>query len=125
MITLDTARKLKEAGVKWVPKEGDWFYNTKFGPTVMSLTKLSAWQKKYKDHKKPVWQRLVWLPRLDQILAEIRKRHWWYYMSFVGGEHHMRVFPHDTSKPQCFNDSIPEEAAGLALLHILGGERDE
>ena len=80
MLSLETARKLKEAGLKWEPQIYDFFYSYIGIENVDTLSfddgkidRVNHWNwngKEYHLHG------LYWIPRLDQLLAEIEKRGW-------------------------------------------------
>lgn len=67
MIKLETAVALKAAGLKWEPMKGDWWgkYYTSFEREgrFLIVSEYEAEQNTPRDG--------VWLPRLDQLLAEI------------------------------------------------------
>ena len=69
MISLETAKKLKEAGLKWnETKQGELYHASfKDGSNGIFVVDHDG-QKKYGNS--------VWLPRLDQLLAEIEGREW-------------------------------------------------
>lgn len=114
MISLETAKKLKEAGLKWEPEHGDWFHHNAFGHEIVS--------NKFPPEK--VTEGFIWLPRLDQLLSEVEKRGWYWsiykdrmldnYACFInqlaGG-----------NGKQCIEKS-PEEATAEALIWILEQE---
>jgi len=64
LISLELARKLKEAGLEWEPKNGDSFYwRGSLGVYTISVT--SLWAEKNEE--------VIFAPRLDQLLAKIEK----------------------------------------------------
>ena len=92
MISLELAQKLRDAGLKWEPALGQ----------------------SYKD----VVEGGIWLPRLDQLQAEIEQRGWdWSMSKGLHGYGCIVIKDYDLS----FSDiaDTPEEAVGLALLWIL------
>lgn len=121
-ITLELARKLKEAGLRWEPKRGDWCYLEDAGltePLLVTSYKSKGWVNDEDD--------IVWLPRLSQLLAEIEKRGYRWDIGNLGGfgDNEEKVciglFGWDTRqyvKGQFYADT-PEDAAGKALLWIL------
>lgn len=125
MISLETARKLKEAGLQWEPQMGDFlYYFTVLGTTV--TWRISVISEDDNEDSNIViyiddgdW---IFAPRLDQLLAEIEKRGWKW--SIVPSRNrYCLIF---TTVKQFVADS-PDEAAALALLWILEqeGQADE
>jgi hypothetical protein len=63
VISLELAKKLKEAGLEWEPQRGDWYY---FGDDgELHLLRVAT--------PRPVPEVVYSAPRLDQLLAEIYK----------------------------------------------------
>jgi hypothetical protein len=120
MLSLETAKSLKEAGLKWEPKMGDLFvadYDNGLGPTPVDVVKTNNFGEPGPEH--------IWLPRLDQLLAEIEKHH-------IGGYTHGRDLRgyftivtvvntrgYGLSRYEARHNDSPEEAAAQALLWIL------
>lgn len=65
MISLETAKALKKAGLPWEPKMGDWYY---FGDSAENQSLF------INPSEKEVPEGIYFAPRLDQLLAEIEKR---------------------------------------------------
>lgn len=114
MLSLEICQKLKDAGLQWEPKEGD--YVRYFDGNLISI--LTCGDVAFEDLKD-----CIFAPRLDQLLAEIEKR---------GYEHHKLEYWRD--KPdnhkhwfllwadghwQEFKTGTPDDAAAEALLWIL------
>ena len=121
MISLETAKKLKEAGLKWESKVGDCFY---FNNTN------NLWLIKDEFSNRKEIKLGTFAPRLDQLLSEIEKRSGRYKYELTGS----RVYYLSNNlKPKYritiqtdrvlpfFADS-PEEATAQALLWILKQE---
>lgn len=123
MIGLETARKLKNAGLKWEPCFGDsyeWMGETwvvdKFEHRLAEILN---------THKPSA----IHMPSLDQLLAEIEKRDYWWEINYAlmvdGGikKYNMKIVKRHKNGifESCIADS-PEEAASLALLWILEQE---
>lgn len=129
MISLDLAKQLKEAGLKWKPNPKDdfaykngkvcWLYE--YYPAVCD----------YPDH-------FIWLPRLDQLLAEIKCKGytWCITDEEVGGDFRVslskivwngRGGTKLVDVDDIFYADTPEDAAGQALLWIYqkGAKEDE
>lgn len=118
MLSLDLARKLRDAGLVWRLERGDMFHSEDAdgiyvadGDRMMDL------------------EGDLWLPRLDQLLAEIEARGYEYrqeYKKAYGlNDYHCLISEKGKDKYFGWGADTPEEAAGLALLHILGGGQDE
>lgn len=122
MISLELAQKLRDAGLVWKPKAGDWYC---FGNSLPGLFDEDLLD--YLNQRAKLFtEKYTYLPRLDQMLAEIERRGGsWEMTSFV------EYSPGDFDNPKCelirkgdtrwftFEADTPEEAAGLALLWIL------
>ena len=74
MLSLEKARALKEVGLAWEPKEGDWLFYDQKNLIVLSVQECNIIATcgvlpfaifEYQERA------LVWLPRLSQLLAEI------------------------------------------------------
>lgn len=70
VISLETARKLKDAGLKWKPEPKDDFayYNGQ----------KTSWLHEYYPAVCDYPERFIWLPSLKQLLTEIEKRGYGY-----------------------------------------------
>jgi len=116
MITLELAKKLKAAGLDWEPKGHDccalndmeWL----FGSLPEDFRRFSNWDK------------LIWLPSLSQLLAEIEARGYSWDCKCLplrpecDPEYRCEIGGFGTFRTPIWGDT-PEEAAGLALLWIL------
>ena len=120
MLSLEMARKLKDAGLKWEPQQGDFF---NWRESTYLFDKYS-YQKRVLSEEKVS----VWLPRLDQLLAEIEKRG---YRVVSGAQHGelgkytCTIYGHplwNPSRAEYFTSNTREEAAAQALLWILEQE---
>ena len=67
MISLELAKKLKDAGLEWEPKEGDYILY----PDGELTSILTCGDVAFED-----LEGCVFAPRLDQMLSEIEKRGW-------------------------------------------------
>lgn len=112
MLSLETAKSLKEAGLKWEPKMGDLFvadYQNGLGPTPVDVVKTNNFGDPGPEH--------IWLPHLDQMLAEMEKRGYnWILEKTKFGLYLCSVQGPLYSIHQY---NCPEEAAAQALLWIL------
>jgi hypothetical protein len=115
MISLELARKLKEAGLEWEPQRGDWYY---FGDDgELHLLRVAT--------PRPVPEVVYSAPRLDQLLAEIEKLGYTWLMQKenICGKYCFSICPINAYKPR-WNDfwgNSPTDAAAPALLWILEG----
>lgn len=115
MISLELARKLKEAGLEWEPQRGDWYY---FGDDgELHLLRVAT--------PRPVPEVVYFAPRLDQLLAEIRELGYKWFVETDTERYFIRVI--EIKKPNnfhvIFSDS-PTDAAASALLWIYEGRTD-
>lgn len=106
MLSLETARKLKDVGLKWEPQKGDQIFNPYYGEPEISTCP---------PPKAPNY--IIWIPRLGQLLAEIEKQGWKW--SIVPSRNRYRLIL--TTVKQFVADS-PDEAAAAALIWILEQE---
>ena len=122
MISLETARKLKEAGLKWEPditggtSEGDWYYWSDGRLDVLG----------HRDyHVLNHLETITWAPRLDQLLAEIERRECWYSLAREsGGDNYSLMLWKAHCGIEIFYAATAAQAAAQALLWILEKERD-
>jgi hypothetical protein len=124
---LETAQKLKDAGLPWEPQVYDYFKSNHGIENVDSLTLFNGeityvnhwnWRgDKYRLHG------LVWLPRLDQLLAEIEKRGYWWRLDKISAKDAYNFFLYVPGGSRYWESNFPEEAAAQALLWILEQER--
>jgi hypothetical protein len=126
VISFETAKALKDAGLVWEPKLGDQILNPHYGkPEITMCQNLPKIMPSY----------IIWLPRLDQLLAEIVKNNWGYRLSvlwiedFPAGYECLLSRREETEEGEweefehCFDSpESPEEAAAQALLWILRKE---
>ncbi|MBA1335874.1 MAG: hypothetical protein HPY66_1692 [Firmicutes bacterium] len=135
MISLDLAKKLKEAGMKWEePKEGDWFTFRVWNPCVVHLDWMpfglddevvTTFPSVVRQH----CDECIWLPRLDQLLADIELEGRGYRMEHLpAGRFYKCIIVRGGDeldfKRKSFRARTPEDAAGQALLWILQQKGD-
>jgi hypothetical protein len=136
VISLSTAKKLRDAGLRWEPKEGDYcYYDEKLdllaGENLASTVKLHNL-----ITKNPEYQDMgpIWVPSLDQLLGEIEARGFRWDVSKYSREH-LASDKDRSGAYGCqvesstdvieFTADTPEEAAGRALLWVLTEGRGE
>lgn len=121
MISIELARKLKEAGLRWVPGLGDMFvadYDNGLGPTLLKVV--------HSDDFGFADDALIFLPRLDQLLAEIEKRGYgWEIWTTSIGLYSAWIDYGNYVVHEIRGNETPEDAAARALLWILEKERVE
>lgn len=108
MISLEMARKLKEAGLEWEPKKGDWYWV--FGTNSIDLITI--------DRNDIVPKSIIFLPSLDQLLAEIEKCAYEWCLEQARDKYRLSLW-FDQACVYEFRADTPEDAAAEALLWIL------
>jgi hypothetical protein len=75
MINIDLAKKLRDLGLEWQPKWGDYFQMIVLEKSLttclideFSVNSIRKETSKFRNEKR------LWLPRLDQLLEELEKR---------------------------------------------------
>lgn len=134
MIGLELAKKLKDVGLRWEPKIGDWWHGDR-GLKLYDNKTRHRWNEWNKTRKHLVWTHwgIVWLPSLSDLLAEIEWRGYHvdintvslgmpvklsYVISLKNISPDGEILTLEYKKWGC----TPEEAVGQALLWILGQE---
>ena len=75
MINLEMARKLKEAGLEWEPQKGDLVYHSEAEESFnITAGDMEDFVQATRIDKEYAYSIAIFLPRLDQLLAEIEKR---------------------------------------------------
>lgn len=161
MISIELARELKEAGLVWEPKDGDffatsddskmanifvisgehnlvpelggkkWFFNghlcnrdgsCRLNETASDCMNMDGVkQEGLNVYSVASARKMLWLPRLDQLLANIEGRGWDWDMGRIAGDgngYYIGVSKDDYEKMRS-NYAVaenPEEATGKALL---------
>jgi hypothetical protein len=115
MISLEKARALKEAGLKWDPCRGDWYFYISRRQFVKYTSEADVIK------SDPESDNYTFCPRLDQLLGEIEK-----YTGcalYVFGNNKYEVEVVDTKEwNHHFKADTPEDAAADALLWLMGQE---
>lgn len=121
MISLDMAKKLKDAGLKWEPNRGDWYYSYHDRLYCLGETGYlhgEEWAKVREDI-------MVFAPRLDQLLAEIEKRGYRAESDgpYPGAEElqYSCVIRKNSNALKIGTGDTRDEAAAQALIWILRG----
>jgi hypothetical protein len=116
MISLETAKALKEAGLEWKPRKFDSYFHPNLRNALINDPHVP---------KCGIKPELIFAPRLDQLLKEIEKRG--YFMDLLGpyntGEWRI-ILGGSVSDPHFYADT-PEEATAQALLWILRKEANQ
>lgn len=87
MLSLELARKLKEAGLEWEPKQGDWFYRKDGVRGFVTDANMGDWWAVFPPDGKEVAfcieeaDRFIFASRLDQLLAEIDRQECQYILN--------------------------------------------
>ena len=122
MISLETAKKLKEAGLEWEPKFGDYYKIPvvfEDGMTeVMDIKQVMSYHKNPEEWEESI-NSFVFMPRLDQLLGEIEELGYKWFTETDTERYFIRVV--EIKKPNNFHVvflDTPEEAAASALLWI-------
>ena len=114
MLSLETAKKLKDAGMQWEPNYADLYQLIIerieniycYDESILACLEINRYNP-------------TWIPRFDQMLAEIEKREYaWEMMRGVIEVWH-RYLPTGCKK---FVTETTDEAAAQALIWILGQE---
>ena len=120
MISLEIARKLKEAGLVWEPRKGDLVYHDEAEESFnITAGDMEDFVRATRIDKEYAYSIAIFLPRLDQLLAEIRELGYKWFMETDTERYLVRVV--EIKKPNnfhvVFSDS-PANAAAEALLWI-------
>ena len=119
MLSLETSKKLKDAGLKWKPKYLDqWTYQNGQAGKPLTGDYEDRMVIEYTNH-------FIWLPRLDQILAEIEARGYQWRLDHLDGRYCMQISNINIkgTNVRAFYDISPKESAAAALLWILEQEQ--
>lgn len=107
MLSLQTAKKLKDAGLEWEPNLGDFYYKTPFAkPSLLDNAMINSIKES------------IFVPRLDQLLREIHKRKCrCYWESNQLCSVYLIWNVHEESK--VFTSKVLEDAVANALLWLM------
>ena len=122
MISLEKAKKLKEAGLVWEPQEGDLVYHSEAEDYFYITTDdMEDYVQATRIDKEYAYSIAIFLPRLDQLLAEIEKRGYKWFLETDRETYFIRIIkPGDTKEPVSFKAYAKSlvDAAASALLWI-------
>ena len=121
MISLETAKKLKEAGLEWEPKFGDYYKIPvvfEDGMTeVMDIKQVMSYHKNPEEWEESI-NSFVFIPRLDQLLAEIERLGWKYELRNDEAGIDYVCFVFSEGYNEYAHANTPTNAAAEALLWI-------
>jgi len=137
MLSLETAKRLKDAGLKWEPQYGDIMTSMYdgFKDNSYVLDEYLVIDKEFiedypalkPDELKEFRKWAIFLPRLDQLLDEIEGRGYvWKLRSRADGKYFVALFGKNDEnylvQRYWAEADSPEEAAAAALIWILEQE---
>lgn len=139
MISLELARKLKEAGLEWEPKELDCISAPAdvCASAYLGKEEMEEIQSFSNEEMKTLQEKIVWLPRLDQLLAEIERRGYGYDLHTLTTNHEHKYYCAikllecacgyriDNISWGPFKADNPEDAAAKALIWVLERKKGE
>jgi hypothetical protein len=118
-VSLDMARRLKEAGLKWEPKENDIMVTPVPDDSERLVYTLLPPRIVYVNQ-----ERCTWLPTLSDLLDELEARGWVYSFGPMSDSKAICLWRRDWERPtERFEAASNEDAAAQALLWVL--ERGE
>jgi hypothetical protein len=130
VISLELAKRLKAAGLRWEPqKAGDWFFDIAGKKSLIMIDGL-------------IPNNFTWLPSLDQILDKIEAQGFIWYFRMIPGAKWAKIPPsyrcavreigweilyeqNGDYLEHAEEEPTREDAAGLALLWILERSQNE
>jgi hypothetical protein len=137
VISLELAKRLKDAGLRWEPKIGDCAIGPFDGDLIHKDLLGEIWELSPKERDE-FDEKSTWLPNLSQLLGEIEGRGWEYEQGvlyvlggpMMPGKHKhgywCEIWSIKDQSITCREPAdTPEEAAGRALLWVLTEGRGE
>lgn len=117
MISIDLAKKLKEAGLKPECPDFELFWLAEVGEIMYAG---AGYEPEPED---------VWLPGLDGLLGEIERRGCWWHLypcklSVTGKSTYACELAYGYNTYFVYKGDTPEDATGYALLWILEREKE-
>ena len=117
MITIETAKKLKDEGLKWEPKVGDYYYYDSNYQMIKSERE-AEWIEEDICNGIPGY---YFAPKLDQLLMEIEKQGWQIELVKLA-RWKMTIWRVASGRSWLFTGETFEEATADALLWLLEQE---
>ena len=108
MLSLDLARKLKAKGLKHKPEDGDVYWVSEVEEMMVIA---GAFEPEDED---------VWVPRLDQLLAEVERQGYRWKLVFDGDSYYFRFTGVWVPRLECCKYNAPEDAVADGLLCVIG-----
>lgn len=128
LISLTLAEKLKNTGLRWEQKPLDQFYRPILGGGHIVSYRLLHLFDAIDSNTIEIPKEATWLPRLDQLLAEIEQRGYSYnvYDNYPISEYRIRLYDRETDRyhDRIWKAGTPQDAAAKALLWILEEEKE-
>lgn len=125
MISLEMAQRLKTAGLKWEPKFGDYYIiPAVFDEGIlqmMDIRQVMSYQKNPEEWEESI-NSFVFVPRLDQLLAEIYET---YNFTLHSSGYIVLRKKGSGMVAEYFHSDTLENAAASALLWIYEGRGGE
>lgn len=124
MLSLETAKRLKELGLRWEPQEGDFLYYHTYGEeSELGVINDSDMGENREESLDNIYTgEWIFAPRLDQLLAEIEGRGYEWDLHTFDGYYEIQIvcyFDGHKKKELTLMKGSPEEAAAQALVWIL------
>jgi hypothetical protein len=120
IISLELAKKLKDAGLTWEPQYGDFYY-MRFGDGTLNTGEVEVFKKGFDCTPFP--EEDIFAPRLDQLLAEIEKYgiNWELFKTWEGSYCCELYVGSKNYNELVYTEAYEnmEKTAGQALLWIL------
>lgn len=141
MIEISASKKLKESGLEWEPKPGDYCAiqsqtdtETEAGEILLLYNQmdLGAGRVVYvgsnptnpsMGNKLHDLENLVWMPRLEQILSEIEKQGWEWTITSGGGFYLTQSYRGYPVRRVSFKQETSAGSAAEALQWLLAQQK--
>ena len=128
---IEIFERLKDAGLVWEPKAKDVYWDGRAEVVIFDVNKYNIIGNFVGNggiitpRRKEFLDKMVFAPRLDQLLAEIERRGYWFSLARESEGHNYSVMLWQAGgRIGIFYAATPEEAAAQALLWILEKERE-
>lgn len=128
MLSIELSRKLKNAELEWEPKELDCMSAPADVCTSAYLGKeeMEEIQSFSNEEMKTLQEKIVWLPRLDQLLAEIERRGYNYELTCGLSSSHkyiIHLFKGDYVLKRKYGNAL-DDVIAQALIWVLEREKE-